>query len=219
MSKKDNNDYIYVVLVKSMTGLGNFARTFSKYEYTHIAICLNEKLDDFISFSRKRHHAPFDSGFMRETMDCLCIGDDKVKLKVFKVPVTKDNKEKIIKYIDKIESDKEYVFNLYSMATMAIIHGFRIYKTHNCMTFVSKIIEMSKVVPMNKKYYKYNIKDLDKLLSDFFYKEDYYYNKKIENEHYFDKVGFISNVVMFFKLNGKLIHRMFTKRRLLKNEE
>ena len=54
-----------------------------------------------------------------------------------------------------INNDNEYIFNLYSMATMSLFHGFRIYKAHNCMSFVSKILKLSKSVNMTKKYYKY----------------------------------------------------------------
>ena len=213
MKKNNNQDYIYIVLVKAMTGLGKFARKFSKYEYTHIAVCLNDKLDDFITFSRKKHYSPFDSGFMHETLDCYAFGNhEKIKLKIFKIPVTLDNKEKIIKYISKIENDKDYIFNLYSMATMPLFHGFKIYKTLNCMSFVSKIIKLSDSVSMGKRYYKYNIKELDILLSDYKYKEDYFYKTKIENKNYMDKVSFASNILMFFKLNGKLLYRIFSKR-------
>ena len=220
MKKNNNQDYIYIVLVKAMTGLGKFVRKFSKYEYTHIAVCLNDKLDDFITFSRKKHYTPFDSGFMHETMDCYAFGNnEKIKLKIFKVPVTLDSKESIIKYISKIENDKDYIFNLYSMATMSLSHGFRIYKALNCMSFVSKIIELSNSVSMRKKYYKYNIKELDILLSNYKYKEDYFYKTKIENKNYLDKVSFVSNILMFFKLNGKLLHRIFSKRGLIKYEE
>ena len=220
MKKNNNQDYIYIVLVKAMTGLGKFARKFSKYEYTHIAVCLNDKLDDFITFSRKKHYTPFDSGFMHETMDCYAFGNsEKIKLKIFKVPVTLDSKQSIIKYISKIENDKDYIFNLYSMATMSLFHGFRIYKALNCMSFVSKIIKLSNSVSMSKKYYKYNIKELDILLSNYKYKEDYFYKTKIENKNYMDKVSFVSNILMFFKLNGKLLHRIFSKRGLIKYEE
>ena len=220
MKKNNNQDYIYIVLVKAMTGLGKFARKFSKYEYTHIAVCLNDKLDDFITFSRKKHYTPFDSGFMHETMDCYAFGNnEKIKLKIFKVPITLDSKESIIKYISKIENDKDYIFNLYSMATMSLFHGFRIYKALNCMSFVSKIIDLSNSVSMSKKYYKYNIKELDILLSNYKYKEDYFYKTKIENKNYMDKVSFVSNILMFFKLNGKLLHRIFSKRGLIKYEE
>ncbi len=218
--KNKNNDYIYIVLVKALTGLGKFARRFSKYEYTHIAVCMNKNIDDFITFSRKKHYTPFNSGFMHETLDCYAFGNnEKIKLKIFKLPVTIENKKIIEQYIKKVANDNEYIFNLYSMATMSLFHGFRIYKAHNCMSFVSKILKLSKSVNMTKKYYKYSIKDIDILLSDYKYKEEYFYKTKIQNKDYMDKVSFISNVGMFFRLNGKLLYRIFSKRGLIKNEE
>ncbi len=218
--KNKNNDYIYIVLVKALTGLGKFARRFSKYEYTHIAVCINKNIDDFITFSRKKHYTPFNSGFMHETLDCYAFGNnEKIKLKIFKLPVTIENKKIIEQYIKKVANDNEYIFNLYSMATMSLFHGFRIYKAHNCMSFVSKILKLSKSVNMTKKYYKYSIKDIDILLSDYKYKEEYFYKTKIQNKDYMDKVSFISNVGMFFRLNGKLLYRIFSKRGLIKNEE
>lgn len=166
MKSNNSQDYIYIVLVKALTALGRFVRRFSAYEYTHIAVCLNDRLDDFITFSRKKHYAPFDSGFMHETLDCYAFGENEnVKLKVFKVPTSAENKAKIENYIDSIAADREYIFNLYSMALMPLFHGFRIYNADNCMSFVSKVLELSDSVPMTKKYYKYNIKELDSLLS------------------------------------------------------
>ena len=105
------------------------------------------------------------------------------------------------------------------MATMPLIHGFRIYKALNCMSFVSKVIELSASVPMSKKYYKYNIKELDNLLKKYSYKEEYFNKKKIENKNYMDRVNIFSNIYMFLKLNGKLLHRIFCKRGLINNEE
>lgn len=208
---KKNKEYIYIVLVKALTTLGKFARTFSNYEYTHIAVCLNNKLDDFITFSRHKHYSPFDSGFMHETLDCYAFGNnDKVKLKIFKIPV--DNKKEIEDYINKIESDNEYIFNIYSMATMPILHGFRIYKALNCMSFVSKIIELSNTVSLNKKYYKYNIKELDILLTNYLYKEEYFYKKKILTKNYMNHVSLITNIKSFLILNGKLLYRIIFKR-------
>ena len=141
MKKKDNQDYIYIVLVKAMTGLGRFVRKFSKYEYTHIAVSLDDKLEDFITFSRRKHYSPFDAGFMYESIDCYAYGNyKKVKLKIFKVPV--NNKKEIIHYIEDVSKDNSYIFNLYSMMTMSLFHGFKIYKAHNCMSFVAKILEL-----------------------------------------------------------------------------
>ena len=64
-------------------------------------------------------------------------------------------------YINKVSNDSSYIFNFYSMITMSICHGFKVYKAHNCMSFVSEIIELSEAVNMSKPYYKYNIKEID----------------------------------------------------------
>ena len=59
------NDFIYIVLVKAHTGLGKVSRVLSGgYEYSHIAVCKDDRFEDFITFSRRRHYAPFDAGFM-----------------------------------------------------------------------------------------------------------------------------------------------------------
>lgn len=213
MKKKEKqNNYIYVVLVKALTGLGKFARLTSKYDYTHIAVCLDENLDKFYTFSRRKHYSPFDCGYMVETLDCYAFGKNKdVKLRIFKVPVSNENKEKIKKYINKVSSDSNYIFNFYSMITMSFFHGFKIYKAHNCMSFVSKIIELSESVNMSKPYYKYNIKEIDELLSVYMYKEDFFEKKKIETKDYMKYIGVLKNTLYFIKLNGKLIYRIFAK--------
>ena len=181
---------------------------FNHYEYTHIAVCLDNKLEDFITFSRKKHYSPFDSGFMHEKVEHYAFGENnKVKVKIFAIPVDINDKLKIEKYIKKIENDNEYVFNLYSMITMPLLHGVKIYKAHNCMSFVSKIIELSNSVKLQKKYYKYSIKDIDKLLNNFLYKEEYIQKKK-DDKTYMQRVGLILNIKLFIILNIRLIFRI-----------
>ena len=117
----EKDEYIYIVLVKALTGLGRIARKITRYEYTHIAISLDENLEDFITFSRRKHYSPFDAGFMHEKREYYAFGKNKnVKVKVFKIKISQYNKEKIIEYIDKIENDKEYIFNFYSMIFMSL---------------------------------------------------------------------------------------------------
>jgi hypothetical protein len=94
---------------------------------------------------------------------------------------------------------------------MSIIHGFKIYKAHNCMSFTSKIIEMSESIKMKNPYYKYNIKELDDLLEDYLYKEDYFKKEKIETKDYMKYIGPIKNTILFVKLNAKLLYRMIMK--------
>ena len=97
------------------------------------------------------------------------------------------------------------------MVTMSIFHGFQIYKAHNCMSFVSKIIELSETVKLSKPYYKYNIKEIDELLTEYLYKEGFWEKKKIETKGYMNYVGVIKNIVYFIKLNSKLIYRLIMR--------
>ena len=203
--------YIYVVFVKALTGLGKFSRMLNHYEYTHIAVSLDGVLEDFVTFSRKAHHAPFMAGFMHEKREHYAFGPHKkVKVKVYKLPVSPVKYVKIQKYIEEIEQDEEYIFNLYGMLTMPILHGLPIYKAHNCMSFVSKIIKLSGVVRMKKPFYKYNIPDMDNLLSGFDAKV-FYLEKKREDKAYMRKISILQNVKAFLSLNGKLIQRLMFK--------
>ena len=206
----ENREYIYVVFIKALTGLGVIGRWLTGYEYTHIAVCLDPKLTDFITFSRRKHNAPFDAGFMHETRDCYAFGKhDKVKVKVCKIPVAPANMCTIREYITQIERDSEYVFNLYSMITMPIVHGFPLYKSHNCMSFVSRILELSEVVKLTKPYYRYSIPDIDELLADYRCGEYQLRKKEVENPTYMGEVGIGSNIHSFLHLNVQLIARIF----------
>lgn len=160
--------HIYIVLIKAHTGLGRFARMVTGYDYTHIAVSLQKELMDFVTYSRKRHFMPLYAGFMHEYRDYYAFGKNKnVKVKVFRLPVEDHCHERILEFISQCENDEEQMFNLFSMMTMPLFHGFRIYKAHNCMSFTAKVLKLSGAVEMDRPYYKYSIKDMDGLLHEY----------------------------------------------------
>lgn len=160
--------HIYIVLIKAHTGLGRFARLFTGYDYTHIAVSLHKELKDFVSYSRRRHFVPLDAGFMHEYRDYYAFGNhEKVKIKVFEVPVEEQCYKRVLAFVSQCENDGEQMFNLFSMMTMPLIHGFRIYKAHNCMSFTGKVLALSGAVKMDRPYYRYSIKEIDDLLQGY----------------------------------------------------
>ena len=214
------SENIYIVLVRANTLMGRITRKLFQYDYTHVAISLEKDLDRLITFSRRRHYTPFDCGYMIENINCYAYGKNKnVKLKIFKVPVRKDSKQEIEKYIDMVSKDKSYTFNFYSMLTMPIVHGFRIYKAHNCMSFVSKILKLSKEIEFNKEYYKYNIQDIDILLSDYLVEESFFSKEGEDDKNYMSMRGILWNIVLFLLLNIKLLYRIIFKRRKMREEK
>lgn len=156
---------IYIVLIKAHTGLGKFARRLTGYEYTHIAVCTDRTLTDFMTYSRRRHYVPLDAGFMHEYRDYYAFGEHRrVKVKVFRLPVEEKRYRRVMSFIAACEQDDEQMFNLFSMMTMPLVHGFRIYKAHNCMSFTAKVLGLSGAVKLQKPYYRYSIREMDQLL-------------------------------------------------------
>jgi hypothetical protein len=204
--KKD----IYIVLIKAHTGLGNIARKITGYEYTHIAVSLDHSLTEFKTFSRRKHYLPFDAGFMTEYRDFYAFGKHKnVKIKVFKLTIEDERFEAIEKFIDECERDGEYIFNLFSMITMPVFHGFQVYKAHNCMSFTAKIIELTEKVPLDRPYYKYSIKDLDQLLDSYKIFEGYLERKKSEGyQEYMKKPNTLEKITTSTKLILTLVKRL-----------
>ncbi len=209
-----NEKYIYVVLVKANTGLGKVARLVTDYEYTHTAICLDDKFEEFITFSRRKHFKPFDAGFTVEKLSHYAFGNNEsVKLKIFRLPTTNKRYKLILAEILRIKEDPSYTFNFYSMLTMSLLHGLKIDKALNCMSFVAGIVKMTGCVKMNRPYYKYSIEELDYLLTDFFYEEKEFFRENEESDGYMDKTMLVENVTDFATLNLKLLRRIASGKR------
>ena len=206
------NEYIYIVLVKAHTGLGKVSRVLSGgYEYSHIAVCRDDRFEDFVTFSRRRHYAPFDAGFMHETRSCYCFGvHDRIKLKIFRLPVDLRARRKIDHFLKQVERQQDrYLFNLYSMVTMPFLHGFVIDHAHHCMSFVGKVVELSGAVCLTRPYYRYDIRDLDLLLAPYVYTERYFSGRNSRTTPgYMDKVTLRENIRQFLLLNKKLLCRI-----------
>ena len=135
---------LYIVLIRAHTGLGKAARKITGYGYTHIAVCTDRSLTDFVSYSRRYHNYPFEAGFTHEYRDYYAFGHhDSVCIKVFRLTPDAEHYDKVIRYIRRCENDSEETFNLFSMMTMPILHGIRIYKANNCMSFTARVIELS----------------------------------------------------------------------------
>ena len=200
--------HTYVVLIESYTGLGRLLKKVTGYRYEHIAVSLDKKLTDFYSYSRKQHHHPFTAGFMHEYRDYYAFEKyKKFYAKIFSIPVSEETFKEIESFIQRLEKDDEQIFNLFAMLTTPIVHGFRIYKAHNCMDFTARVIEMAGV-ELKKPYYKYDIPDIEKLLEGYPVKEGYV--KRIDSEgyeKYVEESSILTNVREFFGVVVKLTKR------------
>lgn len=205
---------LYIVLIRAHTGIGSAARCLTGYPYTHIAVSLDRSLTDFLSFSRRYHSFPFDAGFMHEYRDFYAFGSHRdVGVKVFRLPVSDARYAKITAFLHRCAQDKSLRFNLFSMATMPLLGGFRIAKAENCMSFTAQIIRMSGCVHMDKSYWRYSIHDMDRLLADYYYFEGLLERRSsAQYESYMQPFCIIKYLRDAAELTGTLMRRMLTHR-------
>ncbi len=211
---------IYVALIESYTGLGKLLKRFTGYRYEHIAVSLDKSLTEFYSYSRRQHHHPFNAGFMKEFRDYYAFEEyQKFYAKVFAIPVRDEEMADIEDFIRICGEDKEQMFNLFAMITTPILHGFRLYKAHNCMDFTAKVIELAGV-PLDKPYYKYSIPDIERLLAFLPHKEGYI--RRIDSPgyaEYVEKSDIMTGVREFAHVIRVLTHRLIFERKKLRDSE
>lgn len=202
---------IYIVLIKAHTGLGAVARRITHYPYTHIALSLNRSMTDFISFSRRYHFFPFESGITHEYRHYYAFGKHKdFRAKIFRLSVDEEHYKAVMSYIAECMNDSDMRFNLFSMATMPVIGGFRIPHTENCMSFTARCIELSGCAELRRPFWRYSIKDMDELLSEHLLFEGSIHRRNVPDDGYmtpFRPVRFLRGMI---KLFAELTKRLFT---------
>ena len=212
MMMTNKTSYIYVCMIREETGIAKVARRITKSEYSHIAICLDAHLSEFITFSRRHYYLPLNSGFMRETRNCFGdMNQPNFKAKIFKIPIASNELLAIEALIDEIEQDDAYLFNIFSMITMPIIGGFELYKAYNCLGFVGRVLEEVSSVEMDKPFYKYSIPDFDKLLMMYTYFEDLIDKDDHHVPDYMKKFGFLTHLRVTTRTLGHLFIRLFRR--------
>ena len=202
--------YLYVVFVRSMTGISKITRKFVDYEYTHMSLCFDNRMEDFVTFARRNLYTPLDAGIVWERRGNYAFEDmEACKVRIFKIPVTKEEFQEIVELIEEFEQDEEYMFNLFSMLTMPILHGFSIYPAHNCLSFISMILTKIHGIYLEKPYYKYMPSELNEVLKEYVWFEGWLKKKEESVTAKADSIpGRWEMCVVNCRIIAELIYRM-----------
>lgn len=206
---------VYVILPKAETLVSKIAGVVTGYPYSHITISLDDKLQVFYSFSRLRYNAPLISGFAKEYRSHLA-SKEKVwlKCKIFKIPVSEADYQKVKKFISQTGRDKTLLFNYLSMATMNIIGGFEVYKTMNCLSYAGAVLEQISFLQLPKPGVRMFPEDFDRWLSkDYFFFEGLMNtNFEYEDDRYFENIPLMRRCYISGYLVKEYLYRLCFKR-------
>ncbi len=166
------NYNIYVILTKTNLKIGKFIRKISNFEYSHVSISLSKDLSTMYSFSRKYLTATFCAGLTKESPLRYTTSKEPTKVKIFKIPVTKETYYQVKSYIEYAYAhEEEYVYNFISALAYPLRKKVYIDKSFTCCEFVvdilTRFLNMTELAPSGYA----SIKDLSDYLNGYLYYE------------------------------------------------
>ena len=138
---------IYIVLTHTGTSLSKFIKIYTKDEFSHVSIALDDKLKQMYSFGRLNPYNPFIGGFVHAYIDKGTFKRfNRTKAKVYSLAITEQQYEKIENEIRKMEKEKEkYKFNLLGLFAVGFHKKVRVHNAFYCAEFVKYVMDQAEI--------------------------------------------------------------------------
>lgn len=157
------DDNLYVIFSKTHTKIGKFIRLVTGNEYNHVALATSSNLVPLFSFARRKADKPFSGGFVEESWLRYLYYNLDVKVKIYKIPLTKIKAEEINNLLCQFSENRD--FHGYDFKGLILNRDHR--TNFTCLSFAQEII--FRVIPLDRKFRR--IGDLMNFLDDYFYEE------------------------------------------------
>lgn len=143
---------IYIILTHTGTILSQIIKYYTKDEFSHISIALDDDLEEMYSFGRLNPYNPFWGSFVHEHINKGTFKRfKKTRTEVYSLFVTDEQYEKAKKVITYFNNNKQkYKFNILGLACVSINKKITRKNTFYCAEFVKHILKSSGVTEVNK---------------------------------------------------------------------
>lgn len=144
---------VYVLLMHTETLPSKVVKTFTRYEYSHVAISLDEKCNIIYSFGRKSLHSIVDGGFSIEMKNGEFFSTfDKTKCIIYEVAVSDRQYLKLASIIQYMEEHKEeYKYDFAGIVFRFFRLPVTFKKKYVCSQFIAYILQKCDIYTFNKK--------------------------------------------------------------------
>ena len=141
---------IYIVLTYTGTILSKIVKIYTKKEYSHVSISLDQELNHMYSFGRKNAYNPFIGGFIQESVDYGTFKRfKKTKTKIYSMEIDDQKYEQLEDIINEmLKKKKIYKFNFIGLLAVALKLKIRREKSFYCAEFVKYVLEKSEVLTL-----------------------------------------------------------------------
>jgi hypothetical protein len=216
-----NMKSVYVILSSTPTIMGKIVRIFTKSSFNHSSISLTENWNEMYSFARYRVSNPLVGGFVKEFPERLSLGkDERVHIKVYKIPVCEKKYDEIKLFIYNIRDDEEK--NIYnSLEALGVFFRWKFHaeKAYTCSNFVVKSLVIGDVILLENISKNIIPDEIQKLLDKYLYFNGSLNNYKpvkgvsFDTNDFYKKTNLVKEVAStfyhfysLFKKTGKTKH-------------
>ena len=141
---------IYIILTYTGTILSKIVKIYTRKEYSHVSISLDQDLNKMYSFGRLNPYNPFIGGFVHEGIDRGTFKRfKKTKTKIYSLEIEEEKYEKLEEIIENIQEKKNlYRFNLIGLLAVTLNVRIKREKCFYCAEFVKYVLEESDVTSL-----------------------------------------------------------------------
>lgn len=138
---------IYIVLTYTGTILSKIVKMYTKREFSHVSIALDEDLQEMYSFGRLNAYNPFIGGFVHEGIDHGTFKRFKnTKARIYSLKVKDEQYEMVKEVIRDIQSNSfDYDFNVLGLIGVMLHYRIRRERSFYCAEFVKYVLEQSNI--------------------------------------------------------------------------
>lgn len=156
---------IYIVLTYTGTILSKIVKVYTRREFSHVSIALDEDLKEMYSFGRINAYNPFWAGFVHEDVNKGTFKRfKKTKARVYSLTVKDEQYEKVKEVIRDIQKNRlDYNFNILGLLGVVINYKVKRERYFYCAEFVKYVLEQSNICYLPDIVKPEDFKEIDNL--------------------------------------------------------
>lgn len=156
---------IYIVLTYTGTILSKIVKVYTRREFSHVSIALDEDLKEMYSFGRINAYNPFWAGFVHEEVNKGTFKRfKKTKARVYSLTVKDEQYEKVKEVIRDIQNNKlDYNFNILGLFGVVVNYKIKRERYFYCAEFVKYVLEQSNICYLPDIVKPEDFKEIDNL--------------------------------------------------------
>lgn len=156
---------IYIVLMHTKTIPARIIKAATRYEYSHVGICLEKNCNTIYSFGRRNAHSILKAGFSIEKKDGEFFKTfSKTKCKIYEIEITQEQYEKVKNILEEMkEHSSIYKYDYFGIVPRFLGIPITLKNRYVCTYFVAYILAKARIYHFNKKLCMIKPKDIANL--------------------------------------------------------